>query len=204
MEEDRKKWGAFEVIYIVMLAVLLVLAVFYMGKPKVGVIDLGRIAEEVGIEDKIVEDAEEWRDAAGVDLKELRDQYSALGKGIKDKALEAETEDEKLALQKDLNDATRQYYTETAKLRARVNKHQQAVLRTFRMRLDPFITEVARKRRVWLVLDRSARLVYATAQIDITDEVTEKAMPFFAEQQDLVDAELTAEDVAEIPPEEEN
>jgi len=195
--EQKKAIGAFEVVYIVMLGALLVLAVFFMGKPRIGVIDLGRVAEEVGVEQQIIDDAQEWRDTAGSDLKKLRDEYRALGKGIRLKAGEAETDEEKAALKKDLTETAREYYTHSARVRAGVRRHQQAVLRTFRTRVDPFVTEVARKRRLWLVLDRSARLVYAIAKVDITDDVIEKAAPFFAEEMDLIDAKLTEDDLLE-------
>jgi hypothetical protein len=62
-------------------------------------------------------------------------------------------------------------------------------MRTFRARLQPFITEVARKRRLWEVHDRSLGVLYAIGQVDITDEVIKKAAPFFREQKELVGVE---------------
>lgn len=195
--EEKKAIGAFEVVYIVMLGALLVLAVFFMGKPRIGIIDLGRVAEEVGVEERIIDDAQQWRDTAGSDLKKLKDQYKTLGQDIRAKADEAETDEEKAALKKDLTETVREYYSHSGRVRTRVRRHQQAVLKTFRKRVDPFVTEVARKRRLWLVLDRSARLVYATAKVDITDDVIEKAEPFFAKEMDLIDVELTEDDLVE-------
>ena len=195
--EEKKAIGAFEVVYIVMLGALLVLAVFFMGKPRIGIIDLGRVAEEVGVEERIIDDAQQWRDTAGADLKKLKDQYKTLGQDIRAKADEAETDEEKAALKKDLTETVREYYSHSGRVRTRVRRHQQAVLKTFRKRVDPFVTEVARKRRLWLVLDRSARLVYATAKVDITDDVIEKAEPFFAKEMDLIDVELTEDDLVE-------
>ena len=195
MEERKKKSGnMFDVVYVALLAVLLVVAVFYIGKPRVGIISLGRAAEELGVEQKIIEDAQAWRETAAGDFNKLKEEYRAFGKGIQAKAADVETEEEKIALKKDLTQATREYYKSSAEVRSRVRKHQQLVLRTFRSRLDPFIAEVSRKRRLWLVLDRSARLVYATSRIDITDEVVAAAMSTFEMQTSLIDKELPAEE----------
>jgi Skp family chaperone for outer membrane proteins len=174
---------------------LLVLAVFYMGKPRVGIINLGRVASELGVEQKIVEDAQKWRENAAEDFQKLKAEYQTLGKGVQAKAAGAQSDEAKLALRQEVTEATKDYYESSAKVRARVAKHQQEVLQTFRNRLDPFVREVSRKRRLWLGLDQSARLVYATSKIDITDEVIKKAKPTFAEQTDLIDEELSEKDL---------
>jgi Skp family chaperone for outer membrane proteins len=161
----------------------------------VGIINLGRVASELGVEQKIIEDAQKWRENAAEDFQKLKNEYQALGKGVQAKAAEAQSEEAKKALRQEVTEATKEYYESSAKVRARVARHQQEVLQTFRNRLDPFVREVSRKRRLWLVLDRSARLVYATSKIDITDDVIEKAKPTFVEQTELLDEDLTEKDL---------
>lgn len=196
MESERNRSAnKLDVVYFVMLATLLVVALFFMGKPRVGTIDLGRVASELGVEQSVVEDAQKWREAAMDDFKRLRDEYQLLGKGVQSKAAEAQTEEEKLALRKAMTEATRAYYESSAEVRERVRKHEQQVLRTFRERLDPFVREVARHRRLWLVLDRSARLVYSTTQIDITDDVIRRAAHSFETMTGLVDSDPSEEDL---------
>jgi len=198
MEKSKKKSGSmFDVVYIAMLAVLLVVAVFYVGKPKVGIIDLGRAAGELGVEQRIIEDAQNRREAAAGDFRKLKEEYQAVGKGIQARAAEGASDEEKMVLRKDLTEATREYYKSSAEVRERVRLHEQAVLRTFRDRIDPFISEVSRKRRLWLVLDRSARLVYATSRIDITDDVIARAKPFFEKETSLLNEESTEENLSE-------
>lgn len=195
MQQEKRTGSPLDVVYIALLAILLVVAIFYIGKPRVGMIDLGRVAEELGVEEQIVRDAQQWREEATEDFQRLKDEYRAFGQGISARVAEAETDEEKMLLQKSLADATREYYASSAEVRNRVRQRQQSVLRVFREHLDPFVREVSRKRRLWLVLDHSARLVYATSKIDITDEVIEKAIPFFEAQTNLVESAVSGADV---------
>ena len=194
---DKKSFGAFEVVYIVMLGALLLLAVFHMGKPRIGVIDLAGVARELGVDVQIEEEILSWRETAVSDLKGLKDEYTALGKGIKKQALSTESDDAKQSLKQELLDASRDYSRRSLEVRQRVQRHQQELLQTFRGRIDPFITEVARKKHLWVVLDRSARMVYATSRVDVSGDVVAQAKPFFDKQTDLLDPDLVSVDLTD-------
>ena len=45
--------------------------------------------------------------------------------------------------------------------------------------MDPFIIEVARKKRLRLVIQRSGRVLYAVSRVDITEAVIKDALPSF-------------------------
>jgi Skp family chaperone for outer membrane proteins len=196
---DKKSFGAFEVVYIVMLGALLLLAVFHMGKPRVGVIDLAAVARELGVDDQIEKEILDWRETAVSDLKGLKNEYTALGKGIKEQALTTESDEAKTELKQEFLDASRDYSRQTMEVRQRMQRHQQELLQTFRGRLDPFIMEVARKKHLWVVLDRSARMVYATSRVDISAEVVKNATSFFEQQTDLLDPDLISVDLVDEP-----
>ena len=114
---------------------------------------------------------------------------------------EATSADQKTELKKQMNTMSREYSARVLEIKGGVQQHQQKVLLTFRKRLNPFITEVARKRKLWIVLDNSARLVYSTKQVDVTDAVVEAARELFDKQEGLLDDEtLTSEDLPEELP----
>ena len=72
------------------------------------------------------------------------------------------------------------------------------VVATFRKRVQPFVTEVARKRRLDIVMYSGPNLFYVRDQVDLTDEVVAKSKAYFAKdllgdhafRQDVVDPEL--------------
>ncbi len=187
---EKKSLGLFEVIYILMLAGLLIISVIYMGKPRIGIINLGQAAQELGVTPLIESDVSQWRELASGDLKKANAEYAAVSKGIKEKFAKATTDAEKQELKQQMNNITKEYSTRVLQIKARVQKHQVALLQTFRNRINPYIVKVAHKHKLWIVLDSSSRLVYATKQTDITDEVVAASRDFFSKQDNLLDKEL--------------
>ena len=100
-------------------------------------------------------------------------------------------------MKRQMNAMSREYSARILEIKGRVQQHQQKILLTFRKRLNPFITEVSRKRKLWIVLDNSARLVYSTKQVDITDAVVEASRDLFDKQESLLDVDeaLASEDL---------
>jgi len=201
MATEKKSLGLFEAVYIVMLAALLVLAVFFMGKPRVGVIDMAQVARELGVEERIANAIQEQREEAGSTLQGLRQEYAALGEGLKSRVAELETNEAKEELRRTWQEATQEFRAQRAGIQRDLQREQQAMLITFRRRIAPFVNEISRKRRLWVVIDRSARLVYAAGEIDITEDVVKKARAAFEAQESLIDEDLL-EQMAEtnMPP----
>ncbi len=197
MAEKKKSLGMFEIVYILMLALLLIVSVIYMGKPRVGIINLALAAQELGVTPLIETDVSQWREIASGDLEKVNAEYQAISKSMKAEFDAATSDEQKIELKKQMNSMSREYSTRILKIKGRVQRHQQKVLLTFRKRLNPFIVKVARKRKLWMVFDNSARLVYSTKQVDITDAVVEAAQYLFDKQENLldVDEELTAKDL---------
>jgi len=188
-DEKKKSVGVFEVVYIALLVVLLALAVFFMGRPRIGVLDMTAVAKGVGVDETIIEDTREWQEMATGKVKKLQEQFDERGSSLRASLESAETDAEKEKAQEEMQEVTQEFYRQTAVVRGRLRKHRRDVVRTFRLRLEPFITQVARKKRLWLVLERSGRILYSRAQIDITDDVIEKARPSFREDPSLVGAQ---------------
>ena len=187
---EKKSLGLFEIIYILMLAGLLIISVIYMGKPRIGIINLAQAAQELGVTPLIETDVSQWREIASGDLKKANAEYAAVSKGIKAKFVKATTDAEKQELKRQMNNITKEYSIRVLKIKGRVQKHQVALLQTFRNRVNPYIVKVAHKHKFWIVLDSSARLVYATKQTDITDEVVAASRDFFSKQDNLLDKNL--------------
>ncbi len=197
MAEKKKSLGMFEIVYILMLALLLIVSVIYMGKPRVGIINLALAAQDLGVTPLIEADVSQWREIASGDLKKVNAEYQAISKAMKAEFDAATSNEQKIELKKQMNSMSREYSARILKIKGGVQQHQQRILLTFRKRLNPFITQVARKRKLWIVLDNSARLVYSTKQVDITDAVVGEAQDLFDKQDSLLDADevLTPEDL---------
>jgi len=193
MAKEKKSLGLFEAVYIVMLAALLVLAVFFMGKPRVGVIDMAHVARELGVEERIAAAISGQREEAGSTLQGLRQEYTALGEGLKARIGELETDEEKEAVRRTWREATQQFRARRDDIRRDLQREQQAMLVTFRRRIAPIVSDISRKRRLWVVIDRSARLVYAMGEIDITDDVIKAAQPAFDADPTLIDEDILAQ-----------
>lgn len=188
---EKKSLGMFEVVYILMLAVLLIVSVVYMGKPRIGIINLAIAAQELGVTPLIEADVTQWREIAAGDLKKVNEEYMAVSKGMKAEFDKAKSDEQKSELKKQMNAMSREYSARILKIKGGVQEHQQRILLTFRKRINPFITEIARKRKLWIVFDNSARLVYSTKQVDITGAVIEASRDLFFKQESLLDADAT-------------
>jgi Skp family chaperone for outer membrane proteins len=173
-----------EVVYVVLLIVL-AFAVLSAARPRIGLLDVSRLATELGIRDRITADAREWETDARTDLKEIQQKFTEQSTSLRAQLAAAASDAEKEAIQKEFRAATAELQKESAAIRERLAVHGKEVFTEFRSRLQPFIDEVARRKRVWMVLDRSSGVLYAIRQIDITDDVVRQARPSFQAEAEM-------------------
>jgi Skp family chaperone for outer membrane proteins len=158
-----------------------------MSRPRVGVLDLGRVAKGLGLDERILEDDETRRQEAEIELKALQIEFKALKEQQETRNAAAETEAQKQAVQDEFARTARELRSRSVDVRRRLVRHRNEVARTFRKRLQPAILDVAQRRRLWVLLDSRAPLFYVTRQVDMTDAVVEAARPIFQGITNLVD-----------------
>ena len=198
-EEAKKKKpvGLLDLAYLLLLVVLLFYMVFHVGRPRVGVIDVLSVARGVGMGDRIGKDSELWRSRAAGGLQALQSRYGAQSKDLRATLAAATEEEEQARLRRELGETTGKYREEADAIRTEMRNHQRDVLETFRRRLQPFISEVARERRLRVILERRGNVAYALARVDVTADVIEKSRAFFEQQSTLVDVDAPEAPVAE-------
>jgi Skp family chaperone for outer membrane proteins len=176
MEEgSKKRVNLSEVAYIGMLVILLGVVIFYMGRPRIGLMDVGRVTRALGIESQVTTEAKEWEARALAEAKRLQQDFDEQTATLRRRMDEAGTAAEKEALQKEMRAANVTLQRDTGAVRERLNAHNREMLSSFRSRLQPFVDRVARRKHLWMILDRGVGVVYAGRQVDVTDEVVQAA-----------------------------
>lgn len=186
-ETKKRSVNLYEIVYVAVLVVLLVFGMFFLGRPKTGVLDVGRVVSGLGMDVRMDEDSKEWEESAGAELKKLEDDFAQQTGDIQAR-IDAATGADREKLRQELKDTNRAFVRESSAVRGRVRAHQREVVGTFRARLQPFINNVAEKKRLRLVFERSgSRVLYSVSGIDITEAVIEEARPAFEQEMALLE-----------------
>jgi len=178
-EEKKRNVRVYEIVYAAVLLILLILAVFSMGNPRIGMVDLKRVGAELGIEETIRAQTLQWRSEAEAEFGRLQGQFAKREKDIRARLDSAESDADKNAARAALAAAAREFQEQIAEVRETLVGKRKEAMGAFRSELQPYITEVARKKRLAAVMEKSG-LVYAVGKMDVTDEVIEAARPSFA------------------------
>jgi|GEM_PF-1168309 len=183
MQEERaKSMGLLEVVYVILLIALLAFVVFSAARPRIGLVDVTRLTTELGIKSRLTADAKGWEQEAREELAKLQQDFAAQRDRFRERLAQAATEKERTNIQLEFNEVTARFQQEARAIRDRLTEHGKEAFLELRARLQPSIDEVARDRRLWMVLDRSAGVLYAVRQTDITDEVIKRARVAFAKE----------------------
>ena len=187
MTDKKKTFGMYEIVYVLIVVALLIASVIYMRKPRVGMINFAVAAQELGVASLIEDDIAQRQAVAAAELKKVNTEYLGLSKALKDEFDKAVSDDDKADLKRQMNVTARKYSATVREIKGQVQQYQQKVLFTFKKRLNPYITKVAGKRKLWIVLDNSTRLVYSTSKVDVTDAVVAAARELFDKEESLLD-----------------
>lgn len=191
-EKRQIRW--YEVIYVVVLLVLLVLSVFYMNPHKVAVLDVDKVFKDVGMIQKIEADRKKL-DAFNRG-QALVQAYNTRMSALKTKMEEAKTSADKDKVQSQMKMANEQLQQSLAPIQSSLQGHEGNVVATFRRRLQPFITKVAQKRRLDMVIYAGPSLLYVKSKVDITEDVVAASKEFFAKDMPLIDPAVAAASAA--------
>jgi len=152
-----------------------------IGRPRMGVLDGTRIARELGFESDFAADVKNWERRAAEDQKRAQQKLSEQTAALRQRLADAGTDEEKAALEKEAREADLAFQRESAALREQLRTYSRKAIASFRARLQPFVEKVARRKHLWVVVER-AGVVYAVQQADITEEVTAAARGAFDQE----------------------
>lgn len=187
-EKRQIRW--YEVIYVVVLLALLVMSVFYMNPHKVAVLDVDRVFKEVGLVEKIEADRQKLEPYnRGQALVKA---YNTRMTALKSKLDEAKTQVDKDKIQAQIKSANEMMQVSLAPIQTALQNHEGSVVSTFRRRLQPFVTKVAQKRRVDMVIYAGPSILYVKSNVDITSDVIKASKEFFAKSMPLIEAAPSA------------
>jgi Skp family chaperone for outer membrane proteins len=181
-----------EIAYVLLLVVLLCLVVISMGRPRVGVLDAARLAKELGLDRQIAVDAREGEARAREEMQARQEKFNASAAELHQRMVAAADDAERRRIERGILAARDDLQREAALVRERRAAHASEALADLRSRLQPFIDQAARRRRLWIVVERAAGVLYATGQTDITSEVIRAARPSLLKDAAASDATNTA------------
>ena len=189
-EETRKRSvNLYEVVYVAVLVILLVFGMFFMGRPKVGVMDITQVAQAVGVEERINQDVGKAEESARAELMQMSTNHDLRVQALQVKVDAAASAADKDKLRQEMNEANQEHVRQWTEVQTRVRDHRQKLYNAFREKLQPFINNVAQKKRLQVVIERSGRVVYAVSSVDITGAVTEEARLGFTPDSILLEPE---------------
>ena len=178
----------YEVIYVLALLFLLITSVFFMNPHKVGVLDVDRVFKDVGMVQRIEKDRKQLdafnRGTRMVEAHNLR--LTDLNKRLQ--AATAQAEKDKI--QSQIRAANELLQQSLNPIQAALQAHENQVVTTFRRRLQPFINDAARKRRMDVVMFAGPNLVYTRDKVDVTAAVLAACKSYFAKDMPLIDPAL--------------
>jgi Skp family chaperone for outer membrane proteins len=192
---ERKGIRWYEVVYVVVLIALLAASVYFMNPHRVGVLDVNRVARDVKIYERIAQADKAHQEQAVANLTQLQQAHAKRMEEF-NKRLKAAPAEAKDGIRAEMEAAQSAFQEKTGAIRQEVQRHQALMIATFRKRLQPFIDETARKRKLDVVLDPTVGLTYVRSRSDITDAVIKKCRSYFSQNLPLIDPQLAQQAAA--------
>lgn len=162
----------FEAGYILLLLVLLVAGVRWMSRGRVGVVDVARVADELGMQPLIAEETMAMRQRVNEQSQTMRRAWESEMQGLR-QAYEDAGDD--TAERERLRDAMRRSQAgmeaRIAGLRQELQQQQRGLIAGFRGSIAPAVRAAAREARADVILEVGPMLLYRRDSIDLTDAV---------------------------------
>ena len=185
MNGEKRMIRWYEVAYVAVLLALLVLSVYYLSPHKVGVIDLKKVAVDLGYEARMITALEDKQRVAMGHANDLR-QELGMRSGALTKEIESAKGAEKDKLKDDLRNLQADYQQRITAVGNDFQQFRNDAILTFRARVQPILNDVARKHRLDLVLEPSVA-VFRSRKIDITDDVIARCKKEIKPDQPIID-----------------
>lgn len=173
MAETSKYRNLYDVALYGIPLLLIAVGIYFIRSPRVGVLNLDRVAQEIGVLDRIKEGERKWMGAAYTELNELTERNRAQLAILESKLEKTSDESSKKAVREQMQRLQVEVQSAAERTRQEFQMYREGVRRQIRARIDPVVSEIARKRRYDVVIDSSEGKVvsFSRSAVDITQDV---------------------------------
>lgn len=186
VDGGRRGFRWYEILYIVALVTILGISIFFLNPHRTGVLDLTRVARDLGIAERMGREDRAFQEATYDRMNKLQKEKAPRINELARKAKNA-TGSEKSLLEANYEEAQGELQSQLNKIKLEAQRHQNHMVLTFRKRLQPHVEGIARKKKLDIVLDPNASVIFARSTIDITDAVVAAARDSFPAGLPLID-----------------
>ena len=170
----RVRW--YEVVYVGLVVAFVALSVYFVGRPKVGLIDIRQVSEELGVTKQMTADYQNWRTEALARIKAVNQSTDEKMTAVNAKLKKARRKDDKEELNAELARLERGRRRSIERVNRELAGRWREASVAFRKQLDPIIAKIARKKRLDVVLEMGkAGVAYINRRVVITDDVIAEA-----------------------------
>lgn len=170
----RIRW--YEVVYLALLVAFVGLSIYFIGRPKVGLVDIRKISEEIGVTKQRTEEYNIWRAEALERIKAVNLSVDEKVAATEAKLKKTRRKADKEELEVELVRLRKSRAKSIEMIRKDLSDRWRAASVAYREQLDPIIKKVARKKRLDIVLEAGKTgVAYATKRAVITDDVIAEA-----------------------------
>ncbi|MEI6808826.1 MAG: OmpH family outer membrane protein [bacterium] len=151
---------------------LIVAGIYFVRSPKVGVVNMDRVAQEIGVADRVRECERKWMNGAFAQLNEIseraRPQVAAL-----EARLASSDEAGKKSLQEQIRRLQTEVQSAADRSRQEFQLYRDGLRHQFKVKIDPVVGRIASSRHYDVVIDASEvrTVAFARPGVDITGEV---------------------------------
>ncbi|MBN1669401.1 MAG: OmpH family outer membrane protein [Kiritimatiellae bacterium] len=179
MAEDgsgkRKGIQWYEVLFVIVLVGFVVLGIFGRRGRRVGIVRLDAVAQALGIVDEVSGNIQQWDQDAAKQIEAIRTEFSGKMREMERQMDAAASEEEKDRIRAEMDTYAGKTQRRTATIQNEVRRLRDSARLNVRMRLKPFVTEIARRHRLDLVLAASHDVLSIAPGVDLTQEVIDFA-----------------------------
>jgi Skp family chaperone for outer membrane proteins len=175
MEKTNGSSRWFEIVYVAVLIAVLAVGLRWMGRGRVGVVDLSRVAGTLGMQAAMEEEAAALRQRTVDQAQILRQEWDAETHPLRQAYTAAETDGERERLRSELDRQQAQLELNMAGLRHETQQQQRELVSGFRDLMLPAVQAAAQAARVDIVVESGPTLLYRRDAVDLTDAVIRQA-----------------------------
>lgn len=190
METEKRSVRWYEAAYIAVLLGVLVLSMTVLRPYRVGVINMGKAFQELGVAERLGQEMTRRQ-------ADVRAQFAALQQSAQEEEKTllaafraAATDEARSRAQQNLAAFQGRLQKSRAEVAGEAQRFQRDAVVTFRERIRPHVQTVASRKRVDIVIEPEQVFQIMNHAADLTDEAIEAARGAFTLDQPLIDEEL--------------
>jgi len=173
MAEEKTKRLVYDIAYLFVLAILIGVSIYFMRKPRVGVLDMNQVVIGLGIQNRIQDDDKRQQNESFVRLDALKEKLRVRLDPLNAQLDRATDEATKNKIKDQVVIVRREFQESAERIAQEYQRRREDLRRNIRAKIDPAIRDVARSRRLDVIIDAEGGrgIFYAHKRADVTSEV---------------------------------